>query len=97
MLLRHHLALWDVIRACDIQGSSDASIRNAEPVDILQILNNAPVERVLCNGTLAGKLYRQWLQPVTGLQAVVMPSTSPANASWSLQHLIECWQKQLCS
>ncbi len=95
MLLRHGIALWDVIASCDITGSSDASVKNAVPVDIARITSAAPIRRVLCNGALAGKLYRQHLQMGTGIEAVVLPSTSPANAAWSLQRLADAWQDAL--
>ena len=95
MILRHGLALWDVIAACDIVGSSDASVRNAVPVDIRRIMGAAPVERIICNGALAGKLYRQHLQPITGVEAIVLPSTSPANAAWSQERLAEAWAKHI--
>ena len=95
MILRHGLALWDVIAACDITGSSDASVRNAVPVDIRRIMGAAPVERIICNGALAGKLYRQHLQPITGVEAIVLPSTSPANAAWSQERLAKAWAKHI--
>lgn len=91
MLLRHDIALWDVIASCEIQGSSDASIKNAVPVDIQQVTSLAHIERVICNGALAGKLYRRHLMPIIGIEAECLPSTSPANASWSLEHLIKAW------
>lgn len=92
LLLRHGLALWDVIASCSIQGSADATVRNAVPVDIRRVLSAAPIERIICNGALAGKLYRQYLQPVCGMEAAILPSTSPANAAWSLQRLIAAWE-----
>ena len=92
LLLRHHIALWDVIASCEIEGSSDASVRNAVPVDISLITNAATIERVICNGKLAAKLYHQHLEKLVGLPAVAMPSTSPANASCSLEKLIQAWQ-----
>lgn len=95
LLLRHHIALWDVIAACEIQGSSDASVKNAVPVDIGQVTDIAHIERVICNGALAGKLYQRYLCPVTGVEAVILPSTSPANAAWSLEHLVQAWQSSL--
>lgn len=95
-LLRHHIALWDVIASCEIQGSSDASVKNAVPVDMTQVTEIAHIERVICNGALAGKLYRRHLLPLTGLEAVVLPSTSPANANWSLEKLIGIWGSFLC-
>lgn len=95
LLLRHHLALWDVIAACSIEGSSDASIRDAVPVDIQRITGAAPIQRIICNGALAGRLYRQYLQPVTGIEAAVLPSTSPANAAWTLPKLLSVWKPTL--
>lgn len=95
LLLRHHIALWDVIASCEIRGSSDASVRNAVPVEIGQITRTACISRVLCNGALAGKLYQRHLQPITGMEAVVLPSTSPANAAWSLDRLVEAWRPYL--
>lgn len=95
MLLRHGLALWDVIASCEIIGSSDASVRNAIPVEIAQIMNAACIERVICNGALAGKLYKRYLLPITGVEAVVLPSTSPANAAWSLERLICAWSAEI--
>ena len=91
LLLRHRIALWDVIASCDIEGSSDASVKNAVPVDIEQVLRAAPITRVICNGALAGKLYARYLQPATGIGAVVLPSTSPAIAAWSLERLTAAW------
>ena len=95
LVLWHGLALWDVIAACDIDGSSDASVRNAVPVDIALVMEAAPTERIICNGALAGKLYRQHLQPITGVEAIVLPSTSPANAAWSQERLAEAWAKHI--
>lgn len=94
-LVRHHIALWDVIASCDITGSSDASVRNAVPVDIARVLEMADIRQVICNGSLSGKLYAKYLKPLTGLEAVVLPSTSPANAAWSLERLTEAWRTVL--
>ena len=91
-LLSHGIALWDVIARCEITGSSDASVRNAEPTDLSVILRNASVRRVYCNGTLAYDLYRRYQLPVTGLEAVKLPSTSPANAAWTESRLREAWR-----
>ena len=95
LLRRHGLALWDVIADCEITGSSDASIRNAVPVDIARITAHAPIERVICNGTTAGRLYKKHLLPLTGMEAVVLPSTSPANAAWRMPALVDVWRKAL--
>lgn len=95
LILRHGLALWDVIASCHIEGSSDASVRNAVPVDISRVLGVADIRRVVCNGALAGKLYARYLQQAVGLEAIIAPSTSPANAAWSLARLIPMWHDAL--
>ena len=82
-----------VIESCDIKGSSDASIRNVVPAHIERITGAAPIEQVICNGGTAGRLYKRYLQERTGLAAVVLPSTSPANAAWRLERLVECWHE----
>lgn len=97
MLLNGGVALWDVIESCDIKGSSDASIRNVEPVDIARVLGVARIEVVFCNGGTAGRLYRRYLRQIAGMDAVVLPSTSPANASWSLERLVGRWTHELCA
>ena len=76
---------------CLKTGSSDASVRNAVPADVRRIIEAAPIRAVIANGALAGKLYARYLQPVTGIEALVLPSTSPANAAWSLPRLAEVW------
>ena len=95
LLLSHRLALWDVIRTCDITGSADVSIKNAVPNDIPLLIASSAIRFVICNGQTAFRLYRRYLESVTGLPAVVLPSTSPANASFSLQKLTEEWRKCL--
>ena len=88
---REELALWDVLASCTIEGASDASIRDAVPEDIGFLLARAPVEAVFCNGAAAYRLYVRYMQPVSGIGAVRLPSTSPANAAWSLDRLQEAW------
>ncbi len=95
LLLRHGIALWDVVASCDVKGSSDASITGVTPVEIERVTAVAPIEAVVCNGGTAGRLYRRHLEARTGLSAEVLPSTSPANASWSLERLIERWSAAL--
>ena len=91
-LLRHGVALWDVIAACEITGSADASIRNPEINDLRPILEAAPIRAIFVNGQTAAKLYRRYAEPLTGRPAYPLPSTSPANASWSLERLIDAWR-----
>ena len=95
LILRHGLALWDVIASCEITGSSDASVRNAVPVDIARVMQAADIRRVICNGALSAKLYARHLLPVTGFGALTLPSTSPANAAWSLPRLVDAWGQAL--
>ena len=95
LILGNHLALWDVIAECEIVGSSDASIKNARANDLSEILDNAPIRKIIVNGKTAERLYTQYIEPVTGIKAVVLPSTSPANVAWSLERLIEVWEAEL--
>ena len=93
MLLKNHIAIWDVIQSCDIKGSSDSSIRNAVPVDIALILRAADIRRVYCNGTAAYELFMKHLAPVCGMTPVKLPSTSPANAAWTMDRLYGQWKQ----
>ena len=94
-LLRNRVALWDVLRSCDITGSSDASIKNAEPNDLGVILNAARIKAVFVNGKTALSYYEKYSLPVTGMRAVCLPSTSPANAVWSTERLVSEWKRLL--
>lgn len=87
----HHIALWDVIARCDIAGSSDSSIKNVVPNDIGVILKYAPIENIYVNGGKAYELYMRYCYPLTEREAVKLPSTSPANAAWTLDRLIKTW------
>ena len=91
LLLRNGLALWDCIESCVISGSSDASIREVRPNDLSVILSSAPIGRIVCNGRKSYELYGRYLLPRVGMQAECLPSTSPANARWTLEKLIADW------
>ena len=91
-LLRNHVAVWDVIRSCDIEGSSDASIRNVIPNDLQTILSSAEIKAVYVNGKTAFKYYEKYMYPKIQREAKVLPSTSPANAVWNLQRLVDAWK-----
>ena len=95
MLLKHYIALWDVVASCDIVGSSDSSIKHAVPVDIGRVLSEARVEKIITNGATADNLYRKYLYPLTGMEAVRLPSTSPANAAFSLEKLCDIWREEI--
>lgn len=92
LMLRHRVALWDSIDSCDIIGSSDSSIKNVIPVDIMQVLDAADIRRIFANGATSAHVYQKYLQPVTGRDIVVLPSTSPANAAWDMARLCEAWR-----
>ena len=91
MLLNNRIALWDVISSCDIYGSSDSSIKNAVPNDIGFIIKNSKIERIFTNGATADKLYKKYILPATGIEAMRLPSTSPANAAKSVDELVKEW------
>ena len=95
LLLRNHIALHDVIHSCDIIGSSDSSIRNVAVNDFTRILRVVPEIRIFANGTKAWELYQKYAFPITGREAMKIPSTSPANAAWSLEKLCIEWGKLL--
>lgn len=92
LLLRNGIAVWDVIESCEIIGSSDSSVKHPVPADVQGLLLRSGIRRVYVNGTLAGKLYDQFLAEKTGIPAGKLPSTSPANARYTLSDLIESWQ-----
>ncbi|MBQ6265725.1 MAG: DNA-deoxyinosine glycosylase [Clostridia bacterium] len=91
-LLENHIALWDVIAQCEINGSSDLSIKNAVANDLDIILGTANIKNIFVNGKTAEKYYDKYLLEKTKIKAVCLPSTSPANAAYSLEKLIEKWK-----
>ena len=91
MLDFYGIALWDTVRSCEITGSSDSSIRNVTPNDIRPILEKYGIRAVFTNGKTSGDLYRRYIAGVCGIQAQTLPSTSPANAAWTLQRLTEAY------
>ena len=93
LLLRHNIALWDVIASCDIEGSSDASITNVVPNDISDIIAASSIKAVFLNGKTAEKLYKKYIADSVTLPAVCLPSTSPANAQWTTERLVGEWRK----
>ncbi len=92
-LLRSKIAVWDVIASCTITGSSDASIRDVTVNDLSKILKTAPVEQIYVNGKTAEKMYRKYTASMIGRDCICLPSTSPANAAWSLERLVESWRR----
>ena len=98
---KHHIALWDVIESCEIEGSADSSIRNAKTNDLGKIIPNTKIDRILVNGGLAWKLFEKNMLPraielgIAPENCRKMPSTSPANAAWTLPRLLEVWGGEL--
>ena len=93
MLLKNHIALWDVIESCDIYGSSDSSIKNVIPNNIPFLLENTKIEKIVVNGGKAYELYQKYCFNQTNIEAVKLPSTSPANAVWTFERLIGEWKR----
>lgn len=91
-LLRNHIALWDVIKSCDIEGSADSTIKNVTPNDLGVILREADIKEIFVNGKTAEKYYNKYTRDMIGRSAICLPSTSPANAAWSVEKLIKTWQ-----
>ena len=91
-LLAHGVALWDTIASCDIVGSSDSSIKNVVPNDLTPVLEGAKIEKIFVNGKTSEKYYNKYVRDKIGREAVCLPSTSPANAAWSLERLVEDWR-----
>ena len=91
-LLRHGIAAWDVIASCTITGSSDTSIRDVTVNDLSPSLAGGRIRKIYVNGQTAARLYHRYTEPATGIAAVTLPSTSPANAAWTLPRLIGAWR-----
>ena len=91
-LLEHQIAVWDVIESCTIIGSSDSSIKDVVVNDFSRVLENSKVEKIFVNGGKAYELYRKYAEKETGMSAIKLPSTSPANAAWSLEKLCAAWK-----
>ena len=95
LLLSSHIAIWDVIASCSIQGSSDSSIRDVVVNDFTQVLADSRIQTIYVNGNKAYELYHKYAEPTTGIPAIKLPSTSPANAAWSVERLCGDWKQIL--
>ena len=96
-LLRHRIALWDSIHQCRIIGSSDSSIHDVIPNDLRPILSAAAIRQIYCNGRKSWEMFHKYIEPEIGRTAAILPSTSPANAAWSLEKLTDAWSVILSS
>lgn len=92
LLYEHGVALWDVIASCEITGSADSSIKNVKVNDLSMILEEADIRQIFVNGRTAEKYYKKYTEAQVGIDAFCLPSTSPANAVWSVERLVEEWK-----
>lgn len=92
MLLNHGIAVWDVIASCEIEGSSDSSIKNVIPNDLERVLSKADIAQIYTNGATASRLYKKYCYGKIHMEDIKLPSTSPANASYSLEKLMDAWK-----
>ena len=88
LLLRHNIALWDVVKSCGITGASDSSIKNAVPNDLSRILKVCDIRQIFTTGKTAHRL----LKKLTGIETVCLPSTSGANCAISFGKLAESYK-----
>lgn len=95
LVLKNGIALWDVIASCEIEGSADSTIKNVTANDLSVIISNSKVDRIFVNGKAAEKHYMKYTFPKTGIKAICLPSTSPANAAWSFERLVDAWKTVL--
>ncbi len=91
-LLNNHIALWDVIASCDIEGSADSSIKNVQANDLSPIMNEANIRQIFVNGKTAEQYYNRYIRASVEREAICLPSTSPANAAWSVERLTDAWK-----
>ena len=92
MLKKHHVALWDVLDSCTIVGASDTSIEDPVVNNIKGLVEKSKVTRIFCTGATAHKLYQKLCAKDVGIDAVKLPSTSPANCAVSLEKLVEAYK-----
>lgn len=92
MLLSNKIAVWDVIRSCEITGSADSTIKSVIPNDLSEILSVADIKKIYANGKTAQSLYNKYIKKNTCVDIISLPSTSPANAAYSLEKLIKEWK-----
>lgn len=91
MLLKHQIAIWDVIAECDIIDSSDSTIKNVKTNDIASLIKGSQIKQIYVNGTAAGRYYKRYMEQQCAIEAIRLPSTSPANAAYSLEKLCRSW------
>lgn len=95
MILDNHFALWDVIHSCEVTDSADSTIKNVVPNDISIIINHSNIKKIFVNGKKADSLYKKYIEKDIGIEAICLPSTSPANARWSEEDLYQYWNEKI--
>ena len=91
------IAVWDVIASCEIIGSADSTIKNVIANDLSMILENSKIDKIIVNGKTAEKYFIKYIEPKINIKAISLPSTSPANASYSIERLVEEWKNVILS
>ena len=96
-LLKNNIALWDTLKSCEIKGSSDASITNVEINNIEELIKKSNISKIIFNGKTAYNLFvkNADMTKYSNLEIRILPSTSPANAAYSLDKLFDIWSKEL--
>lgn len=89
LLKKERIALWDVLASCTITGASDTSIKDPVPNDISGLIKGTDIKQIFTTGKKAESLYKKYCEKETGIKAIGLPSTSPANCSMSLETLVE--------
>lgn len=89
-MLDSKIALWDIVESCEIKGSADSDIKSAKPNDLNIILDSASIKAIFCNGTLSYKLLKHFYPNLKAARK--LPSSSPANARYNLESLLESWK-----
>lgn len=95
LIINNNLAIWDVIKSCDIKGSADNSIKNAEIFDMNELIRKTNIRKVIFNGKKAAEEYFKYNEIIEGIEYVTLPSTSPANAVYTFDKLYNIWEKTI--
>ena len=91
-LKKHHIALWDVLESCNIDGSSDSSIKNIKVNNINKIIKNSNIKYIYTTGKKAYSLYNKYVLPKTNIEAICLYSPSPANCAVKMESIVENYQ-----
>lgn len=96
LILRNNLALWDVAHSAERKGSMDVDMKNVSPNQIDELLNEHPtIEKIIFNGKKAEQLFWKYFDKKTSIEYISLPSTSPANAQFSYERLLEIWKNAI--